>query len=124
MSLLKFARKPSLKKVAQMPTPVIITVLILTCMLIVFTIESLGLSNRSKNVELRELKIENSKKLFNLAILQKIEKTRESTSLLSQEELIGLPKFQFKAIFDKQEFHNKILYESVMFNSEEEFFDI
>ena len=123
MSFSRFVQKPSIKKVAQMPVPVMITVLIFSCMFIVFTIESLGLSNRAKNIEMREVPIENS-------LLARIEKVRDGNHSGNANELISAQRFQFKASIDKQEVHNKMLYESVMGGEVyvdrdiEEFFDL
>jgi hypothetical protein len=64
MTLMKFAKKPNFTNAAKMPTPVVVTILILICMVIIFTIESVGLSNRTKNIEMREVNIERCKLSF------------------------------------------------------------
>jgi hypothetical protein len=115
MSFSKFVRKPSFKIVAQMPIPILITFLIITCMFVVFTMESLGLSNRIKNIELRETP-------FDKSILTKLNKAREGTQMIDNDDLVNVQRVYVKSLIDKQEIHFKMLYESV-YDSEDEFYD-
>ena len=64
MSFKRFIKKPNIKNIQNMPSPVILTILILVCMLIVFSIESVGLSNREKNLQLRDTIIDASIKFI------------------------------------------------------------
>jgi hypothetical protein len=127
MSFSKFVKKPSFKNAALMSTPMMVTCFIVACMFVVFTMESLGLSNRIKNIELREVSIDKCKEIFLtiLAILMKLERIRGDEH---NDELVS-PQFNTARTFiDKQEIHFKMLYESAVLYTQtdqsEEFFDI
>jgi len=60
MSFKKFIRKPNIKNAKNMPSPVLLTFLILACMIVVFSMESFGLSNREKNLQFRDTIIDAS----------------------------------------------------------------
>jgi hypothetical protein len=124
MSLSRFVKKPTFKNAAQMSTPMIVTAFVLICMLVIFTIETLGLSNRAKVIELREASTNIDK-----SVLMKMEKLRDAASedftLTQTIHVLNHLHAQ-----DKQEIHNRMLIDSVMFEmptgeeSDEMFFDL
>jgi hypothetical protein len=69
MSFIKFVKKPNLKNVSNMSTPLILTTLILVSLIVIYTIESIGLSNRQRNIELRQSLVDSN-------ILVKVAKAR------------------------------------------------
>jgi hypothetical protein len=54
MSFIRFVKKPNLKNVSNMNTPAILATLLLISIIFIYTIELIGLSNRQRNIELRQ----------------------------------------------------------------------
>ncbi len=69
MSLIRFVKKPNYKNYTNMSTPAILTTLILVSLIVIYTIESIGLSNRQRNIELRQSLVDSN-------ILNKVAKAR------------------------------------------------
>ena len=69
MSLIKFVKKPNYKNYTNMSTPAILTTLILVSLIVIYTIETIGLSNRQRNIELRQSVVDSN-------ILNKVAKAR------------------------------------------------
>jgi hypothetical protein len=77
MSFIKFVKKPNLKNASNVPAPAILTVIILVSIIVIYTMESIGLSNRQRNIELRQSVVDSN-------ILVKVTKTK--TQDLSEEK--------------------------------------
>ncbi len=61
MGIKKIVKFPSIRYIANLPSPFALIILVFSFMIFIFTLETLGLSNREVNLKYRETLIDTGK---------------------------------------------------------------